>query len=164
MEHASFQRRRFPGETQVLHHKQNCFPMFQEFLTADHSQWNMIKKEKNPRSVLAKLWLSARLLKYSNCKFCLRGFLSYVMRFQPVSTGLRHFVFGLFFGGKTRLGTLDDLRIGGETCPRRTSLRAVFVIRQKRFPHHGIYTYNPQLHPFMILYIKLNPFKHPWLP
>ena len=131
MEHASFQRRRFPGQTQVLHHKQNCFPMFQEFLTADHSQWKKYdKKSKSSKKCTCKTVAFRAALEVFKLQVLSTRF---SVLCYAISTRFNGFTPSLFlpFLGKTWLGTLDDLRIGGETSPRRTSLRAVSVMWRK---------------------------------
>lgn len=100
MEHASFQRRRFPGETQVLHHKQNCFPMFQEFLTADHSQWNMIKKKKKSKKCTCKTVAFRAALEVFKLQVLSTRFSELCYAVSTRSNGFTSFCVWPFFRGK----------------------------------------------------------------
>ena len=138
IEDSSFDRRPFPGETQVLHHKYNCFPVFQEAhwwkLTICSGKYQIIQEhQSSSKNYTCKTMALDATLKVSNLKLHVyhvlstpRSFLHFFTLFQRVFIP---FLFQPFFW-RTRIWGLLTIStiVGEETCPRRASSRAVFVI------------------------------------
>ena len=144
MEDSSFDRRPFPGETQVLHHKYNCFPVFQEAhwwkLTICSGKYQIIQEhQSSSKNYTCKTMALDATLKVSNLKLHVLS-TQFSTLFYVVSTGFYTVFVPAVFLKNTHLGALDDLH----HCWRRNMSTQSFIEGcvcdlTKRFPHHGIY-------------------------
>ena len=143
MADSSFDRRPFPGKTQVLHPKWNCFPVLEE-----PHWWKLTTRSGNksdhPRAPIQFQMLNggSRCDSESTKITCfVSRSMQFPMLFYALSTVFYVFFSGHFFE-KTHLGALDDLHHGR----RRNMSTQSFIegcvcdLSTKIFPYHGIYT------------------------